>query len=120
MNFPRQIRRAVVVVVVGIASACRSDVTEPTPPGSTPNALTGLPRQLTAGERQVLRAGNDFSLALFRQLAKVQPGKNVFVSPLSASMALGMAMNGASGTTLDAMRTTLGVGTADLLQINAG
>jgi serine protease inhibitor len=69
---------------------------------------------------EVLRAGNDFSLALFRQLAKAQPSKNVFVSPLSASMALGMTMNGARGTTLDAMRATLGVGTADLQQINAG
>lgn len=68
----------------------------------------------------MLQAGNAFSLALFRQLSKVQPGKNVFVSPLSASMALGMTMNGAHGTTLDAMRATLGVGTADLTQINAG
>lgn len=118
MNFSRPIRRAAFVVIVGIISACSSsDVTGPTTP--TP-ALTHLPRELTAGERQVLQAGNDFSLALFRQLAKAQPGKNVFVSPLSVSMALGMTMNGARGTTLDAMRATLGVGTADLAQINAG
>jgi serpin B len=112
MNLSRPIRRAAVVVVAA-TSAC-SDVTSPAP------ALTRLPRDLTAGEQQVLRAGNDFSLALFRQLAKAQPGKNVFVSPLSASMALGMTMNGARGTTLDAMRTTLGVGTFDIQQINAG
>lgn len=114
MNFPRPIRWAAFVVVAGIVSAC-SDVTQP-----TPTTLTRLPRDLTADERQVLQAGNQFSLALFRQLAKAQPGKNVFVSPLSASMALGMTMNGAHGATLDAMRTTLGVGTADLQQINAG
>ena len=104
MNLYRPIRRAAFVVVVGTISAC-SDVTGPTP------TLTRLPRDLTAGEQQVLRAGNEFSLALFRQLAKAQPGKNVFVSPLSASMALGMTMNGAHGTTLDAMRATLGMGT---------
>lgn len=115
MNLSRPIRRAAFVVVVGTMSAC-SDVTEPTPTLT----LTRLPRDLTAGERQVLRAGNEFSLALFRQLAKAQPSKNVFVSPLSVSMALGMTMNGARGTTLDAMRATLGVGTADLQQINAG
>jgi len=116
MNFSRPIRRAAFVVIVGILSACSSpDVTAP-----TPSTLTQLPRDLTAGERQVLRAGNEFSLGLFRQLAKVQPGKSVFVSPLSASMALGMTMNGARGATLDAMRATLGVGTADLEQINAG
>src|SRR6476659_8315882 len=113
MSLRRQIRRAALVVVAGTVSAC-SDVTGPGP------ALTRLPRDLTAGEQQVLRAGNEFSLALFRQLAKAQPGKNVFVSPLSASMALGMTMNGARGTTLDAMRATLGVGSGDLQQINAG
>jgi serpin B len=32
----------------------------------------------------------------------------VFTAPLSASMALGMAMNGAAGTTYDEMRATLG------------
>jgi serine protease inhibitor len=112
MNLHRLIRRAA-FVVVGTISAC-SDVTTPTP------TLTRLPRDLTAGEQQVHRAGNEFSLALFRQLAKAQPGKNVFVSPLSASMALGMTMNGARGTTLDAMRATLGLGTGDLQQINAG
>ena len=116
MNFYRPISRAAFVVFVGTMSAC----SEATGPAPTPTSLTGLPRQLTAGEQQVLRAGNEFSLALFRQLAKVQPGKNVFVSPLSASMALGMTMNGARGTTLDAMRATLGVGSADLQQINAG
>ena len=116
MNFSHPIRRAAFIVIAGTMSAC-SDVTAP---GPTPAPLTRLPRDLTAGERQVLQAGNEFSLALFRQLAKAQPGKNVFVSPLSASMALGMTMNGARGTTLDAMRATLGVGTADLQQINAG
>ena len=116
MNFHRQIRRAALAVVVGSVWACSaSDVA-----GPTPGTLSHLPRDLTAGEQQVLKAGNQFSLALFRQLAKAQPGKNVFVSPLSASMALGMTMNGAHGTTLDAMRSTLGFDTADLQQINAG
>ena len=115
MKFSRPIRRAAVVLVLGAVSACSDGTTEP-----TPGTLTHLPRDLSAGEQQVLRAGNEFSLALFRQLAKAQPGKNVFVSPLSASMALGMTMNGAHGATLDAMRATLGFGTADLQQINAG
>jgi len=116
MNFHRQIRRAALAVVVGVVWACSaSDVA-----GPTPGTLSHLPRDLSAGEQQVLKAGNQFSIALFRQLAKAQPGKNVFVSPLSASMALGMTMNGAHGTTLDAMRSTLGFDTADLQQINAG
>ncbi len=112
MNLHRSIRRAA-FVLLAVVAAC-SDVSGPTP------TLTRLPRDLTASEQQVLQAGNQFSIALFRQLAKAQPGENVFVSPLSASMALGMTMNGARGTTLDAMRATLGVGSGDLSQINAG
>jgi serine protease inhibitor len=116
MNLRRQIRRVAFAVVVGSMWACSaSDVAAP-----APGTLSHLPRDLTAGEQQVLEASNHFSLSLFRQLAKAQPGKNVFVSPLSASMALGMTMNGAHGTTLDAMRATLGFDSADLLQINAG
>ena len=115
MRFSRPIRWTPFVVILGITSACSDGATEP-----SPGTLTHLPRDLTTGEQQVLRAGNQFSLALFRQLAKAQPGKNVFVSPLSASMALGMTMNGAHGATLDAMRATLGFDTADLQQINAG
>jgi serpin B len=113
MNFSRQVRSAVVVVTAAFISGC-GETKDPLSP------VTQLPRELTAGEQRIAQAGNQFSIALFRQLAKTQPGKNLFVSPLSASMALGMTMNGARGTTLDAMRSTLGVGTGDLQEINAG
>ena len=32
---------------------------------------------------------------------------NIFISPLSVSMALGMTLNGANGSTYDAMQSTL-------------
>jgi serpin B len=89
-----------------LAAACASS-TEPSAPG-TP--LEALPRALTAGEQRVIGASNDFSFALFRRLSAAQKDSNVFTSPLSASMALGMAMNGAAGTTYDEMRATLGFG----------
>ena len=41
------------------------------------------------------------------------------MSPLSASMALGMTMNGASGSTFDEMRSTLGLGLQSSAEINA-
>ena len=93
---------------ITLAAACASS-TEPSPndPGA---ALDSLPRALTAGEQRVIGAANAFSFALFRQLSATRPDSNVFASPLSASMALGMAMNGASGTTYDEMRATLGFG----------
>jgi serpin B len=100
--------RALVLTALALTAAC-SGSTEPDPgrPGAT---LDKLPRALTAGEQRVIGAGNDFSFALFRRLSAAQPDSNVFTSPLSASMALGMAMNGAAGTTYDEMRATLGFG----------
>jgi len=94
------------IAAVCLAAACSSS-TEPDSdkPGA---AIDALPRALTAGEQRVIGAANDFSFALFRRLSAAQSDSNVFASPLSASMALGMAMNGAAGTTYDEMRATLG------------
>ena len=96
-------------VALALAAAC-SGATEPDSNEPRPT-LDALPRALTAGEQRVIGAANDFSFALFRRLSAAQQSDNVFTSPLSASMALGMAMNGAAGTTYDEMRTTLGFGT---------
>jgi serpin B len=93
---------------IALAAACARS-TEPSPNDADPT-LDQLPRALTAGEQKVIGATNAFSFALFRQLSAARPDSNVFASPLSASMALGMAMNGASGTTYDEMRATLGFG----------
>ena len=106
----RILTRFVVPTALAFAAAC-SGSTEPDAgkPGAT---LDALPRTLTAGEQRVIGAANDFSFALFRRLSAAQQDDNVFTSPFSASMALGMAMNGAAGTTYDEMRATLGFGTA--------
>jgi serine protease inhibitor len=91
-----------------------------TGPGGPPKQLTELPRDLTASEARVSRAANQFAFTLFKRLNAAQPNANVFVSPLSVSFSLGMAMNGAAGTTLDEMRSTLGFGAAELSEINEG
>ena len=75
---------------------------------------------LSGSEQQIATSGNDFSFALFQQIAKTSPGANVFVSPLSASMSLGMAMNGAGGSTFDAMRSALRLGTGDMGHLDGG
>jgi len=112
---PNHSRKLSLVIAVVLA-ACNSSTEIKGPPA----ALTSLPRELTAAERAVSTTGNAFSLSLFRQINSAQPRKNVFVSPLSASMALGMTLNGAAGSTFDAMRTTLGFGTASQQTINEG
>ncbi len=90
------------------------------PSGRPSQQLTALPRELTTDEVRVSRAANQFAFTLFQRLNAAQPNVNVFVSPLSVSFSLGMAMNGAAGATLDDMRSTLGFGAAELAEINQG
>ncbi|MCP5061902.1 MAG: serpin family protein, partial [Ignavibacteriae bacterium] len=44
--------------------------------------------------------------------------KNIFISPLSISMALGMTLNGANGSTYDAMQSTLELSSLSNQEIN--
>jgi serine protease inhibitor len=78
-----------------------------------------LPRPLSAAEAEIVRAGNAFTFALLRERSREVPGENVFLSPLSASMALGMATNGALGETRDEMVATLGFGVLEMPEVNA-
>jgi serpin B len=77
-------------------------------PTSPSGDIPGLPRELSQTERAIVQANNRFAFDLLREVNRDEIGANVFISPLSASMALGMTMNGAAGTTFDAMRNTLG------------
>jgi serine protease inhibitor len=107
---------AVAALSAILAAAC-SHLADPRP---AEKALTELPRSLSVAEQKVLTAANDFTFTLFRRLSDAQRGANVFVSPLSASMALGMTMNGAAGTTFDEMRAALAFGGASQDEINRG
>jgi serine protease inhibitor len=78
-----------------------------------------LPRALSADERALISAGNTFAFDLLRQVPLGHPDSpNVFLSPLSASMALGMTMNGAAGETWSQMRDALGFAGLDEPAIN--
>jgi serpin B len=75
---------------------------------------------LTSAERSVLSASNAFSFALWKRVNVAEKDSNIFVSPLSASFSLGMAMNGAANQTLDDMRTGLQFGGTSLADVDAG
>ncbi len=78
--------------------------------GPPTGPITSLPRNLSAAEARVVQAGNAFTFALLREtLAQEPAGANVFVSPLSVAMALGMTYNGANGATATAFEQTLQV-----------
>lgn len=64
-------------------------------------------RELTVSEKRLAESGNSFGLKLYREMNKDEIGKNVFISPLSVSYALGMTLNGAAGETREAMAKTL-------------
>lgn len=101
-----------------LLAAC-GEGTGPSPIGP-PEPIRALPRTLTALEQDAIRASNSFGLALLRETAARHSGQNVILSPLSASIALGMAYAGAEGSTADSMRHTLGWGGASRADILAG
>jgi serpin B len=104
------LRRCSIAVVL-VLVACAD------PTGSS-DAIGELPRPLTDGERAVIGASNGFAFSLLRQVNAEHPDSNLFISPLSISMALGMTMNGTAGETLSEMRGMLGFGDLELGEVN--
>jgi serpin B len=109
----------VTLAAVTALAACGGGTSDPGAPASGA-ARTSLPRELTVAERGVLGASNAFSFGLWKTINQGQRDSNVFVSPLSASFALGMTMNGATGQTYDEMRSALRHGTLSLAAIDSG
>jgi len=77
-----------------------------------------LPRELTSLEKLVVESGGNFGLKLFKEINKEERDKNIFISPLSVSMALGMTYNGANGSTEEAMQGTLELGGLTNQEVN--
>jgi len=70
---------------------------------------------ITEAQRKLIIESNAFGLELFQQ---VRSNENVMISPLSASAALTMALNGANGNTATQMKQLLGYGSRSLSEIN--
>jgi len=104
-----------IVSVVGVA-ACSDG---PTGPSGPVEPITELPRALTSSEVEVISASNHFAFELARRVSADAPDRSFFLSPLSASMALGMTLNGADGNTFEEMRTVLGFEGLSREEINA-
>jgi serpin B len=64
-------------------------------------------RDLDKFEKRVVQSGNEFGIKLFKKINEFEQGKNISISPLSISIALGMTLNGAAGSTFEAMQSTL-------------
>lgn len=99
-----------------VATACN----QPMSPHGQAAKLTELPRPLSAAEIDVRDASNTFAFRLFERASAAAPGDNVFLSPLSVSLSLGMVLNGAAGKTQEQMRDALGFGAAELATVQHG
>ncbi len=109
-----------------VTAGCKSDGDEPIPepkPKPTPGATVDTTRHITPvvpvelKKAEKVARDNAFTFDLLRAVRKHTDKTNVFISPLSVSMALNMTLNGAVGTTADEMRTALresGYSTADI------
>ena len=107
-------RKPWVMIWALMALAACSGPTEPGPPA----LIESLPRALTAGEETLIDRSNVFGIRLLAEVAATDERSNIVLSPLSASMALGMTLNGAVDSTFVAMRSTLGFEGLDQEQIN--
>ncbi|MFA7033568.1 MAG: serpin family protein [Bacteroidales bacterium] len=73
---------------------------------------------LTKSQQAVMDNGNTFAVNLFKALSEKQEDKNVFVSPLSASVCFAMLANGAQGETRSEILSALGYGNSTMQDVN--
>jgi serine protease inhibitor len=92
----------VVLVMLPLVCGCRPRPA-PEPPPTPPQPVKPLSAESAAVSQRNLR----FACDLFSKLQAETPKENLFISPLSVSVALGMTANGAAGTTREAMMQAL-------------
>ncbi len=84
---------------IGINSCSKEDTDQE--PNLTPKNI-----ELTAMGTEVIANGNEFGIELFKKVA-LSEDNNLMLSPLSASTALTMLLNGCSGDTYNQLKATL-------------
>jgi len=111
MRLPRYVSCHLAVATATLLAACGESL--------GPGEIKGLPRALTQAEGALVRANNTFAFKVFQAIADgAGPDSNVFISPLSASMALAMAYNGAAGVTQTEMQHALALDEMTLDDVN--
>jgi len=88
-----------VFMIFSVMTSCKKDQIET---DMTPKTI-----ELTARAGEVIGSSNQFGIELFTRTAEGETG-NLMLSPLSASVALTMALNGGAGETYEQMREMLG------------
>ncbi len=103
------------LILLIFALSCEKDNTNKTSDNNDPVEIV-LPEK----SEEVITASNNFGFDIFRlMLADESPDKNLFISPTSISLALGMTLNGANNATEDSMICALRMSGLSMDQINA-
>ncbi|WP_428236077.1 serpin family protein [Gracilimonas sp.] len=110
---PNRLLSFLLIAVFLIPLSCTTDVTGPNPNSE-------LPRELSAAEKKLVEDGQSFGFNVFKSTVASDSSENIFISPLSISVALGMTMNGAEGETFEQMRETLAFQGLSQEEINQG
>ena len=71
-------------------------------------------------DNRIVSANTEFGFNLFNEIRRTEQDKNIFISPVSISIALAMTLNGAAGETEQALRNTLQLQGLSAESVNAG
>ena len=102
-------------IAIGLMLFCLAVVVRREAAGQSPKPSANDP---PVQANNIVQANNQFALDLYGRLDGEQPGKNLFFSPTSISLALTMTAGGARGQTLAEMAKTLRLD-EDLTQAHA-
>ena len=99
----------ITLIVAGFTNSCENSE----PVQKDPAKIT-----LNKKSEAIIEADQQFSFELFGKVNELAEEDNFMISPLSVSYALGMTMNGAAGTTLDAFYNVLHFGDLTNAEVN--
>ncbi|UCG85011.1 MAG: serpin family protein, partial [Gemmatimonadota bacterium] len=111
-------RRPILPLLAVATAAVVTTCTDGTGPEPAPEPITELPRELSIAEGKLIESDNRFAFKLLSEVNEQEGDKNIFISPLSVAMALGMTYNGAAGSTQEAMQQVLELQDMSLQEVN--
>jgi serpin B len=96
-----------IIALTAILSSCKKD---------PENQAKDI--DLTAKQKEIVIAGNGFSLGLLQKIDSIEADNNYMISPLSIDYALAMTANGAKNNTLDQMLNSMEFAGFELAEFN--
>ncbi len=97
----------ILLFLITVFMSCNTDSDE------TEQSFKSIPKST-----KIVEANNEFAFSIFKEIAKEETKANYMISPVSASLALGMVCNGAKNETLNAFNQAFNYGDASLNEIN--